>query len=805
MSNDKTRSITDSENSADSIDSRSEAIPSQKEVTTDQVTPELPTKDEVEEVSQEAVAQTPEEKPQVDVELVDIPESIQEETIASEESPVEASKSEASTTEPIAEPTSEPTEETTSEPSGETVSEPATESTTETIAELVAEPTAEKTSIPTEETTSEPVAETSTESTEETTPEPIVAEIPTAETPVQEVEASEDIDDESSESDDNEEDEDDGDEDHDDESPNIPTDFTNLGKDELVSAAEESLKLTPRESLKRMNEIRPLLGDLLRTERRLALETFVDGGGEPDDFVYDDAQYRDRFKTAHDQAKEARKEERERIDAEKVKNLTLKKEILQKLDKITESDETESSLAEVKELQQEWKRVKIVPADKVKELWDSFHFYLNKFYDNHSINIELKELDRKKNLEVKIELCKKVDELSKENSLKRSFILLNKYQDEFRNTGPVPREYNKEIWERFQQACDKLYEQKKVLFAELEEVRTKNLELKEVLVEKSSIIAAGNYHKQKEWKDKSQELDGLMAEWKKIGPVPKSNNDAVWKSFRGSFNTFYLNKSQYFKQQYKERKANLILKEDICQKAEELKDSEDFNYATNEIIKLQKEWKEIGPVPEKISNAVWRRFRAACDTFFERKNKKYASRKEEETDNLKLKQELITRLNTLLEGEKSDDLLAKLKEIQQSWNQIGYVPIKQKKNIESQYHKVSDQVFEKFKLDKQSMKSGQMRDHYRNLADLPSGGKRLNDEEFKIKKKMGFLTGEMQTLENNMEFFGRSSGSQKLKKEIEDKIQKMSEQRDRLKQELKAIKNAKIQESAPAPTESGEA
>jgi len=798
MSNDKTRSITDSENSADSNDSRSEAIPSQKEVTTDQVTPELPTNEVVEEVSQEAVAQTPEATPEADAELEEIPESIQEETIASKELPVEAPVSDAFTTEPPAETTSEiPVSETPKleTPKLETpLPETIQESTTET-------PVSENSKL--ETTKLETLQETpKPETPQETTSESPESENPKLETP--KLETSQDIDDESSESDDHDEDED-SDEDHDDESPNIPTDFTNLGKDELVSAAEESLKLTPRESLKRMNEIRPLLGDLLRTERRLALETFVDGGGEPDDFVYDDAQYRDRFKTAHDQAKEARKEERERIDSQKLENLNLKKEILQKLDKITESDETESSLAEVKELQQEWKRIKIVPADKVKELWDGFHFYLNKFYDNHSINIELKELDRKKNLEVKIELCKKVDELSKENSLKRSFILLNKYQDEFRNTGPVPREYNKEIWERFQQACDKLYEQKKVLFAELEEVRTKNLELKEVLVEKASIIAAGNYHKQKEWKDKSQELDGLMAEWKKIGPVPKSNNDQVWKSFRGSFNTFYLNKSQYFKQQYKERKANLILKEDICQKAEELKDSEDFNYATNEIIKLQKEWKEIGPVPEKISNAVWRRFRAACDTFFERKNKKYASRKEEETDNLKLKQELITRLNTLLEGEKSDDLLAKLKEIQQSWNQIGYVPIKQKKSIESQYHKVSDQVFEKFKLDKQSMKSGQMRDHYRNLADLPSGGKRLNDEEFKIKKKMSFLTGEMQTLENNMEFFGRSSGSQKLKKEIEDKIQKMSEQRDRLKLELKAIKNAKIQESAPAPTESGEA
>ncbi|MFT7591828.1 MAG: hypothetical protein ACI9UJ_001757, partial [bacterium] len=394
-----------------------------------------------------------------------------------------------------------------------------------------------------------------------------------------------------------------------------------------------------------------------------------------------------------------------------------------------------------------------------------------------------------KNLEVKIDLTKKVDGLSEENSLKKSFILLNKYQEEFRNTGPVPREFNKEIWERFRSACDKVYEQKKAIFDSLEGERDKNLELKEVLVEKASLLSQTTPKKVKDWKEKAGELDTLMAEWKKIGPVPRAKNEVTWKAFRKSFNTFYDIKSAFFKQINNERKANLIIKEDICKRAEEVKDSEDLNFATNELKKLQSEWKDVGPVPDKVSNAMWKRFRAACDTFFERKQKAFEGKKEEETKHLEQKEELITKLSTLLEAGKADSILQDLKTIQKEWNQIGFVPIKKKKDLENRYRKVSDEVFNKFKLDRQSMKQGQIKEHYSNLSQLPSGNQKLKDESFKIKKKMSFLSSEIATLDNNMEFFGRSKGAQKLKDEIAAKIEKTKEQLARLKTELKVIQS----------------
>jgi len=590
------------------------------------------------------------------------------------------------------------------------------------------------------------------------------------------------------------EDESEADDDDDDEASeteiDLNLDLENLDKDQLLALAIESTqKLTTRDAFNRLKQIRSIFNDLLRSEKKQALQAHIEAGNEAEAFSHDDASYRDRFKDVFNLAKNARLEERQRIEEEKIKNFKKKEALLEQLRTITESDETEKSLDDVKALQQEWRGIRVLPADKVQALWDSYHFLLDKFYDNHSINIELKELDRKKNLEVKIDLTKKVDALSTENSLKKSFILLNKYQEEFRNTGPVPREFNKEIWERFREACDKVYEQKKAVFDALEGERNKNLELKEVLVEKASLIAQTSAKKVKDWKEKAASLDSLMEDWKKIGPVPRSKNEVVWKAFRKSFNNFYDNKSAFFKQINNERKANLIIKEDICKRAEEVKDSEDLNFATNELKKLQREWKEVGPVPDKVSNAIWKRFRAACDEFFEKKQKAFEGKKEEEVQNLETKESLILKLSSLLKTSTSESILNDLKAIQKEWNQVGFVPIKKKKDIDNRYRKVSDDVFNKFKLDRQSLKQGQIKAHYSNLSQLPSGNQKLKDEAFKIKKKMSFLSSEISTLENNMEFFGRSKGAQKLKDEIAEKIEKTKDQLARLKAELKVIKS----------------
>lgn len=595
-----------------------------------------------------------------------------------------------------------------------------------------------------------------------------------------------------SESDELEDDEDDDEDDHDeDDSDHHVPDYEKLSLEELVSKAEEAQNLTAREGLKRVRDLRPFFEDkwnLLKQEQEEKWnEEFADT-----DFKFNDGGLRNRFNSAFRTIKAARNEEKERIEKEKESNLKLKEDLLEELRLITEKDETDASLNEVKEIQRKWRQIRVVPHEKVEELWKTYHFYLDKFYDNHSINIELKELDRKKNLETKIELCKKVDEISEEKSLKKSFILLNKYTEEFRNTGPVPREYNEEIWNRFKAACDKIYNEKKEQAREQDDKRKVNLEHKQVLVEKAALIAAEVYDKPKTWKAKTDELDQLFAEWKKIGPVPRQHNQKIWKEFRAGFNEFYKNKSAYFKELHNDRKDNLTKKEALCVQAEKIVERDDFGPATKELLKLQEDWKKIGPVPDKVSNAIWKRFRKACDAFFNRKQSHFKHIKDEENENLKRKNDLIERLEALLKEDSAaskDDAMKIIQEVSATWNSIGFVPFKQKDKVQKKFSAVSNDVIRKFGLDQGSVDAGKARDHYAKLANLPNGNNRLNDEIRRIRKKIGFLSGEVETWENNMGFFAMSKTANKLKEDIEKKIEKANKQINKLKAEIKEIRS----------------
>lgn len=572
----------------------------------------------------------------------------------------------------------------------------------------------------------------------------------------------------------------------------IPSqDYSKLNIDGLLKSAVEANNHTPKDAIKRLKDINSVLEEKLRDEKKEALNAFIAADNNPDDFTFDKAkEVRAQFDQIFTLAKEAVAEEKSRIESEKKKNLARKKELLSKLETITQSDETMDSLEEVKEIQREWKTIRVLPKENVQELWDAYHVQLDKFYDNHSINIELKELDRKKNLAIKIDLCEKVLKLKDMDSLKKSFILLNKYNEEFKNTGPVPREFNKEIWEKFREACDSVYNSKKELLELEDQKRNDNLKLKEVLVEKASLVASKPNKTAKDWKNRTNELDQLMEEWKAIGQVPRNVNEDIWKRFRASFNEFYKNKNHFFKDLFKHQKANLILKEDLCKRAEEIQSRTDFADATKEILKLQEEWKGIGPVPDKVSNAVWKRFRKACDTFFNAKQNHYNSQKTTELENQKKKEAIIARIETLAKDKdaKKEDILAELKTIQAEWREIGFVPFKAKNAIQKKYNEASDSVYAKFKINKDNLKAGQLKDHYESLVELPNGVQQLMDEERKLRKKIDFLNGEIDTWETNIQFFARSKNADKLKAEIGAKVAKAQEQVQRMSKEKRMIR-----------------
>ncbi len=574
-------------------------------------------------------------------------------------------------------------------------------------------------------------------------------------------------------------------EEHDEES-----DYSSLSKAELVELIEKAASFDDLAEAGRVaREVRRVIEGIFDDEEQAALEAFLEAGNEKEDFQPSPDELRVRFRDAWKKIQSRRQDQRARIEEEKQKNLAAKRTILEALKDLTENEEAADALDKVKELQSEWKKIRVVPREFVQELWDAYRFYLDKFYDNLSINYELKELDRKKNLEAKIELCMKVDQLQEESSIKKAMNMLNKYHDEWKHTGPVPREYSEEIWARFKAASDKIYEQKKGQLEELKEKRRKNFELKNALNEKLEQIATVLYEKPREWIDKTKEIAALFEEWRKIGPVPQEHNEAVWGRFKDLRNHFYRQKNQFFKQINKDKSDNLEKKTALCEKAEAIKDSGEWNKTTAELIRLQGEWKKIGPVPEKQSDEVWKRFRAACDDFFNRKEEHFKGQKEEQDQNLEVKQKLIVEVKTLAELENPEEVFPKLREIQKTWNSTGFVPIKFKNSLQKEFTELVDGLYKKHKRNAEEMKESQILDYYSEIAETPDGKRRLQTEERKLRDKMRFLKNDIETLENNIGFFSNSKTAGKLIKDIEAKIKRANEQMDRLKRELSAIKN----------------
>lgn len=570
-------------------------------------------------------------------------------------------------------------------------------------------------------------------------------------------------------------------------------DYSSMSKEELVAAAERATQIEDiKEAGEIMKAVRPLVDTIFADEKNAALEAFIEEGNEKDDFEYQEDELKQKFYDSFKIVQAKRAEYRQRVENEKQKNLKAKRDILEKLKVLTESDETETSLEEVKELQREWKKIRVVPQEFMQELWDSYRFYLDKFYDNVSINYELKDLDRKKNLENKIELCKKVSELEEEKSIKKALILLNKYHEEWKNTGPVPKEFNEEIWKRFKDASDQIYEQKKQEIEKLQEIRNQNYELKKAICERMELLTATVPDKPKEWINMTKQVNDLFEEWRKVGKVPREHNDSIWAKFREFRTDFFNKKNAFFKELNAVKAENLKKKTDICERAEAIQASEDWQKTANQLKALQAEWKKIGPVPEKVSDAIWKRFRASCDTFFGKKEEQFKAQKEEQVQNLEKKKELLTKLEALLNSEgETEAVFGEVKQLQVEWSKIGFVPFADKKGIQSRFSDAMDKLYKKLKRNPEEMSEARLKDHYEEISKLPDFKGKMKEEERKVRDKIKFLRNDITTLENNMGFFkqGNSKGNNPFAKQVEDKIKKANGQLERLQRELKVIRN----------------
>ncbi|MCZ2130231.1 MAG: DUF349 domain-containing protein [Bacteroidia bacterium] len=571
------------------------------------------------------------------------------------------------------------------------------------------------------------------------------------------------------------------------------TDYSGFDKDDFVKKAKELIfapSITDaHESYKKM---RILFDDMVKSEREQMLKEFVAAGNEPREFRVPVDEQKNEFYQAYTQFLERRAAEFARAEEEKLLNLKLKNQILDKIRVLTDSEETENSLDELKKLQQEWRQIRRVPRDRMEELWEKYRVLMDKFYDKLSIYHELKELDRQKNLEAKIDLIKKAGELLEEKtSVKHSHILLNKLHEDYKTIGPVPKEFTEDIWQRFKAASDKVIERNKAVIEDLKEKRKHNLDLKTVICDKVQQIASLEYKTPKEWNQKTIEIEALFEEWKGIGPVPESVSDQIWKRFREAQNAFYKNRKEFFAAINQNKDKNYELKIKLCEKAEKLSDSNDFDRTGIELIKLQEEWKTIGAVPGKQSEEIWTRFRAACDTFFKRRDIHRTAAKEDEKENLKAKEALLLKLQTLQDSKEEDKskVIDELRNVQREWSKVGFVPKAKFADINKKYENLNDAILAKHKLSGDEFKQGRLKEHYEMLAQKPNSFGALKDEERKLSGRIRILSEEIKTFENNLGFFANSKGADALKKQFEGKISKTREQIEKLEAELKMLRS----------------
>jgi hypothetical protein len=570
--------------------------------------------------------------------------------------------------------------------------------------------------------------------------------------------------------------------------------YSTLSKEELLAAAEELVHATDvKKAYNQLQAIRNALDDLLDQERPGMIRTWVEAGNDPRDFVAPADNTKQSIQQIITAFKKRREDERKRAEEEKLHNLKQKQLILDKIKALVDSEENDQSLNALREYMRQWKEVRQIPKEYQDELYAAYKFQVDKFYNQLSVFNELKELDKDKNLELKIDLIKRAEQLKDEPNIRKALLQLNKYHDDWKNTGPVRAEISEDIWKRFKAASDIVIDAKKAEQATIDAERQQNLDKKIVLIERAETSIAVVPTQPKEWAKIGKELDELMAEWKKIGPVPTDKNEEIWTKFKAIRNQYYGERKHFFKDLNSSKKDNLTKKEALCEKAESLKDSNEFMKTSDALAKLQDEWKTVGPVPEDQNDLVWKRFRTAFDHFYARKNEWFKQRKQEESGSIVKKKEVILGLEALKSNETIDHqtLFNELKVWQKQWNDAGFISGKSYQQMNKTYQALADEIFNRYRSASNNQRNSNQKEHFSNLATSTDGQKRLQLEERKIKEKITKFKDEIATMENNKSFFKHSKNAGAFVKQFDDNIAKATEQIAKAEQELKLLKSVK--------------
>lgn len=560
-----------------------------------------------------------------------------------------------------------------------------------------------------------------------------------------------------------------------------------LTKEEILAKLKEVVADVENVAKPEIDGLKQSFYKLHNAEQDAARKLFIENGGAAENFVPQTDCVEEEFKNIMSVIKEKRSALTAELEKQKEMNLQVKLSIIEELKELVESpDDANKSYTEFKKLQQQWNEVKLVPQAKVNELWKNYQLYVEKFYDLLKLNNEFREYDFKKNLEIKTHLCEAAEKLADEADVVSAFHQLQKLHQEFRDTGPVAKELRDEIWARFKAASTTVNRRHQQHFEALKEVKQHNLDQKTVICE---IIEAIDYKELTNfasWESKTQEVIALQNKWKTIGFAPQKMNVKIFERFRKACDEFFRKKGEFFKSLKEGMNENLEKKRALCEKAEALKDSTDWKATADELTKLQKEWKTIGPVAKKYSDAVWKRFISACDYFFEQKNKATSSQRSVEQENLEQKKAIIEKLNAIDDQMDTEEATQLARDLMKEWNGIGHVPFKEKDRIYKQYHSQVDKLFERFNISASNKKLSNFKS---TISSIQEGSPQaLYREREKLVRAFDNMKNELQTYENNLGFLTTSSKKgNSLLTEINRKVEKLKADIELVKEKIKVV------------------
>lgn len=521
-------------------------------------------------------------------------------------------------------------------------------------------------------------------------------------------------------------------------------------------------------------------------ERDVQQREYLEAGGNPDTYSVLPDDDEEAFKAEMIIIKERRAKLFQEKEAEKAENLKRKLEIIEKIKAMAISpDEANKSYLQFKELQQEWKEIKAVPAEKANELWRNYQLYVEQFYDLLKLNSEAREYDFKKNLERKTKLCEAAEKLADESDVISAFHQLQELHQQYREIGPVSKDLREEIWARFKAASTVINKRHQQHFEQLRAKENENLTKKTVLCEQVEILAQQECKTAADWEKLTKEIIAVQAEWKTIGFAPQKMNVKIFERFRSTCDDFFSRKATFFKELKTQYAENAEKKKTLVEKARALQDSTEWKSTSDKLIALQKEWKTIGMVPRKLGDQLWNDFLNACNHFFEARNSANAGTRNEEKDNLGKKRDIIAQLKTLAE-EKADNIQEKVQSLVDEYNQVGHVPYKEKDKLYKEYHDILDKLYKELNISIARKRLDNFKNNLKNVAKR--GEDALDNERGRLMRRYEQVKQEVQTYENNLGFLNASSKKgNSLIDEMNRKVQKLKDDMTLLREKIKAI------------------